>query len=127
MDLVEFENGALAVMSYSSMYHGRALGRKSKTLFQVDGTTGTIVEDDVHTTTEAQRLNGGRASVCPIRTEMREMDGMQVLDRMVVESGPAAGVGESVAPVPDVSWRVGDRGRDGQYRQRGSGRSANPI
>ncbi len=88
MDLVEFENGALAVMSYSSMYHGRALGRKSKTLFQVDGTTGTIVEDDVHTTTEAQRLNGGRASVCPIRTETRAMHGMQVLERMVVETDP---------------------------------------
>ncbi len=88
MDLVEFENGALAVMSYSSMYHGRALGRKSKTLFQVDGTTGTIVEDELHTTTEAQRLNGGRATVCPIRTETREMNGMQVLDRMVVETDP---------------------------------------
>ena len=88
MDLVEFANGALAVMSYSSMYHGRALGRKSQTLFQVDGTTGTIVEDDVHTTTEAQRLSGGRATVCPIRTETRELDGMQVLDRMVVETDP---------------------------------------
>ena len=88
MDLVEFANGALAVMSYSSMYHGRALGRKSQTLFQVDGTTGTIVEDDVHTTTEAQRLSGGRATVCPIRTQTREMDGTQVLDRMVVETDP---------------------------------------
>ncbi len=48
MDLVEFENGALAIMSYSSIYHGRALGRKSQTLFQVDGTTGTIVENEVH-------------------------------------------------------------------------------
>ncbi len=88
MDLVEFANGALAVMSYSSMYHGRALGRKNQTLFQVDGTTGTIVEDDVHTTTEAQRLSGGRATVCPIRTQTREMDGMQVLDRMVAETDP---------------------------------------
>ncbi|MCY3764444.1 MAG: Gfo/Idh/MocA family oxidoreductase [Gemmatimonadetes bacterium] len=88
MDLVEFANGALAVMSYSSMYHGRALGRKSQTLFQVDGTTGTIVEDDVHTTTEAQRLSGGRATVCSIRTQTRELDGMQVLDRMVVETDP---------------------------------------
>ncbi len=88
MDLVEFANGALAVMSYSSMYHGQALGRKSQTLFQVDGTTGTIVEDDVHTTTEAQRLSGGRATVCPIRTETREVDGTHVLDRMVVETDP---------------------------------------
>lgn len=88
MDLIEFANGALAVMSYSSMYHGRALGRKSKTLFQVDGTTGTIVEDDLHWTTEAQRLNGGRATVCPVRTETREMDGMQMLDRMVVDTDP---------------------------------------
>ncbi len=88
MDLVEFANGALAVMSYSSMYHGQALGRKSQTLFQVDGTTGTIVEDDVHTTTEAQRLNGGRATVCPIRTETRDVDGTQVLDRMVLETDP---------------------------------------
>ena len=88
MDLVEFANGALAVMSYSAMYHGRALGRKSRTLFQVDGTTGTIVEDDVHTTTEAQRLSGGRATVCPIRTVTREVDGMQVLDRMEVETDP---------------------------------------
>ena len=88
MDLVEFANGALAVMSYSAMYHGRALGRKSQTLFQIDGTTGTIVEDDVHTTTEAQRLSGGRATVCPIRTVTREVDGMQVLDRMEVETDP---------------------------------------
>ncbi len=88
MDLVEFETGALAVMSYSPIYHGRALGRKSKTLFQVDGTTGTIVEDEVHTTTEAQRLNGGRATVCPIRAQTREMDGVPVLVRMVVETDP---------------------------------------
>ena len=60
IDLVEFEDGALAVMSYSSIVSRRTLGRKSKKLFQVDGTTGTIVEDEVYMTTEAQRLNGGR-------------------------------------------------------------------
>lgn len=88
MDLVEFENGALAIMSYSSMYHGRALGRKSQTLFQVDGTTGTIVENEVHITTQAQRLSGGRATAYPIRTETQDKDGVNVLKRMVIETDP---------------------------------------
>ena len=127
MDLVEFENGALAVMSYSSMYHGRALGRKSKTLFQVDGTTGTIVEDDVHT-------NHGSAAIewrpCQ-RLPDQDGDARDGRDAGAGPDGggdgPAAGVGESVAPVPHVSARAGDRGRDGQYRQCGSGRPADAI
>jgi predicted dehydrogenase len=88
MDVIAFENGATALTSYSAMYHGRALGRKSKTLFQVDGTTGTIVEDEVYVTTEEQRLNGGRATAYPIQTVTREVDGTQVLERMVIETDP---------------------------------------
>ena len=88
LDIVEFENGATALTSYSALYHGRALGRKSKTLFQVDGTTGTIVEDEVHITTEEQRLNGGRATVYPIQTVTRSVDEMQVLERMEIASDP---------------------------------------
>ena len=88
MEIIEFANGATAFTSYSPLYHARALGRKSKTLFQVDGTAGAIVEDDAHLTTEAQRLSGGRATVHPLRTITRDVDGMAVLERMVLETDP---------------------------------------
>ena len=88
MDIIEFANGATAVSSYSPIYHARALGRKSKMLFQVDGTIGTIVEDDVHLTTEAQRLSGGQATVYPIRTVTRDVEGTPVLERMEIASDP---------------------------------------
>ena len=88
MGLIEFANGALGITAYSPLYHARALGRKSKTLFQVDGATGAIVEDDVHLTTEEQRLNGGRATVYPIRTVTRKVDDVDVLERLEIETEP---------------------------------------
>ena len=88
MGMIDFANGALAITAYSPLYHARALGRKTKTLFQVDGATGAIVEDDVHLTTEEQRLNGGRASVFPIRTVTRKVEDVDVLERLEIETDP---------------------------------------
>ena len=88
MDIIEFANGATAFTAYSRIYHAQALGRKSRTLFQVDGTTGTIVEDDIHLTTEAQRLNGGQATIYPIRTATRDVEGVPVLERLEIETDP---------------------------------------
>jgi predicted dehydrogenase len=88
MGIIDFANGATGFMSYSSLYHARAIGRKQTTLFQMDGTTGTIVENDIHLTTEEQRLNGGRATVYPIKTVMREVEGGQILDRLEIETDP---------------------------------------
>jgi len=88
MGLIDFANGALAITAYSPLYHARALGRKTKMLFQVDGATGAIVEDDVHLTTEEQRLNGGRATVHPIRTVTRKVEEVDVLERLEIETDP---------------------------------------
>ena len=88
MCIIDFANGAVAFTAYSALYHARALGRKSTTFFQVDGTTGTIVENDVHLTTEQQRLNDGRATVYPIKSIMKEVDGGRILDRVEIETEP---------------------------------------
>src|SRR5262249_6994711 len=89
MGILDFANGAVGLMGYSPLYHAHALRRQSKTLFQIDGTTGTIVEDEVHLTTEEQRLNGGQATVYPIRAVTREDGGVRVLERMEIESEPS--------------------------------------
>ena len=90
LQTMEFDSGATAVTSYSNLYHAQALGRKAKTLFQIDGTTGSIVEDDVHLTTEEQRLDSrGRATAYPIRTVTRDEDGVAVVER-ALRGVPAA-------------------------------------
>jgi predicted dehydrogenase len=89
LQTMEFDSGAIAVTSYSNLYHAQALGRKAKTLFQIDGTTGSIVEDDVHLTTEEQRLDGGgRATAYPIRTVTREDGGTAVVERLQIDTDP---------------------------------------
>ena len=88
MGIIDFANGATGFMAYSSLYHAGAIGRKQTTLFQIDGTTGTIVENDVHLTTEEQRLNGGRAATYPIKTVMKEIEGGQILERLELETDP---------------------------------------
>jgi len=89
MGIIDFENGAIAINAYSALYHGRSLGRKGKTLFQVDGTTGTIIEDDVYLTTEEQRLSGGgKATAYPIKSVTKEVDGARILDRLEIETEP---------------------------------------
>ena len=91
LQAVEFAGGATAVTSYSNLYHAQALGRKAKTLFQIDGTTGSIVEDDVYLTTEEQRLNGGgKATAYPIRTVTRDVDGTEVVQRLQIDTDPPA-------------------------------------
>ena len=89
LQTMEFDSGAVAVTSYSNVYHAQALGRKARTLFQIDGTTGSIVEDDVHLTTEEQRLaGGGRATAYPIRTVTRDDGGIQVVERLQIDTDP---------------------------------------
>jgi predicted dehydrogenase len=85
MGVVDFRNGAIGLTAYSEIVHGRALGRKEKPLQEVDGTTGSIVEDTVFLTTEEQRLNGGRAAGAPIRARWRDTDQGRVLERLELE------------------------------------------
>ena len=89
LQTIEFAGGATAVTSYSNLYHAQALGRKARTLFQIDGTTGSIVEDDVHLTAEEQRLRGaGKATVHPIRTVTRDVGGTAVVERLRIDTDP---------------------------------------
>lgn len=89
LQTIEFDSGAVAVTSYSNIYHAQALGRKAKTLFQIDGATGSIVEDDVHITTEEQRLRGaGKAAVYPIRTVTGGGGGAEVVERLQIDTDP---------------------------------------
>lgn len=88
MGIIDFANGATGVMAYSSLYHAHAVGRKQTTLFQIDGTTGTIVDNNVHLTTEEQRLNGGRATAYPIKSVMKDVEDGQILDYLEIETSP---------------------------------------
>ena len=115
LQTMEFDSGAVAVTSYSNVYHAQALGRKARTLFQIDGTTGSVVEDDVHLTTEEQRLAGGGARhrvPDPHRDPRRRRypGGGAPADR----HRPAGGLGEPLAAVPDRRHGPGDRRGDGQ-------------
>lgn len=89
MGIIDFANGATGFMAYSEIYHAQAIGRKQTMLFQIDGTTGTIVDNTVYLTTEEQRLNGGRATAYPIKPVMKSVEGGQILERMEIETDPA--------------------------------------
>ncbi|MBI1929071.1 Gfo/Idh/MocA family oxidoreductase [Candidatus Poribacteria bacterium] len=88
MGIIDFANGATGFMAYSEIYHAQAIGRKQTMLFQIDGTTGTIVDNTVYLTTEEQRLNGGRATAYPIKPVMKSVEGGQILERMEIETDP---------------------------------------
>ena len=54
MGVIDFDNGALAVMSYSNVIHARSLGRGQTGIGQIDGTAGTIREESVYTVPPAE-------------------------------------------------------------------------
>jgi len=85
MGVIDFDNGALAVMSYSNVIHARSLGRGQTSIGQIDGTAGTILEKVVYTVPPAEVESGARADGHPIQRRMREMEGTNVLEALSVE------------------------------------------
>src|SRR5438128_5849688 len=85
MGVIDFDNGALAVMSYSNVIHARSLGRGQTGIGQIDGTVGTIREETVYTVAPAEVESGARADAHPIQRRMREMKGTNVLEALSVE------------------------------------------
>jgi len=71
LGLIDFDNDALAVMSYSNVVHARSLGRGQTGIGQIDGTQGTIVEETVHVVPEADLEIGARAVAHPIQRRTR--------------------------------------------------------
>ena len=82
---LEFENGVAAVMIYSNVIHARSLGRKVVGISQIDGTKGAIVGNTIYYTPPDDYENGARATGYEPQYVLIEVDGEQVLDRIVAE------------------------------------------
>jgi predicted dehydrogenase len=85
MGVIDFDNGALAVMSYSNVIHARSLGRGQTGIGQIDGTSGTILEDTVYGVPPDELEKGARAVAHPIQRRTREVEGKNVLEALWVE------------------------------------------
>lgn len=85
MGVIDFDNGALAVMSYSNVIHARSLGRGQVGIGQIDGTQGTIVEEAVYVVPPAEMETGARAIAHPIQRRTREVDGRNIPEALFVE------------------------------------------
>jgi predicted dehydrogenase len=71
MGVIDFDNGALAVMSYSNVVHARSLGRGQTGIGQIDGTRGTILEETVYEVPADELETGARAAAHPIQRRTR--------------------------------------------------------
>src|SRR5216683_657193 len=80
LGIIDFDNGALAVMAYSNVIHARSLGRGQAAIGQIDGTAGTILEEVVYTVPPAERETGARADAHPIQRRLQEVGGKNVLE-----------------------------------------------
>ncbi|HEX2035370.1 MAG TPA: Gfo/Idh/MocA family oxidoreductase [Chloroflexota bacterium] len=80
MAVVDFDNGVMAVQLYSNVIHARSLGRGQVGISQIDGTAGTIVNDEVHVTPPEALASGARS--VPLRPERvtRAEAGVEVLE-----------------------------------------------
>jgi predicted dehydrogenase len=85
MGVIDFDNGALAVMSYSNVIHARSLGRGQTGIGQIDGTAGTILEEAVYEVPASDLESGARAVAHPIQRRAREVDGRSVLELLFVD------------------------------------------
>ena len=93
MGVVDFDNGALAVMSYSNVIHARSLGRGQSSIGQIDGTQGTILEDSVYVVPAGEMESGARAVAHPIQRRIREIEGKGVLAALSVD-----------LPAGEITW-----------------------
>lgn len=85
LGVVDFDNFALAVMSYSNVIHARSLGRGQTGIGQIDGTRGTILEEIVYTVPPEEMESGAHAVGHPIQRRIREVEGKRVLEALFVE------------------------------------------
>jgi predicted dehydrogenase len=85
LGVIDFDNGSLAVMSYSNVIHARSLGRGQTGVGQIDGTAGTILEETVYTVPREELETGARATGHAIQRRTREEEGRRVLEAVLVE------------------------------------------
>ena len=88
LSLIDFDNGVQGVYEYSNLAHARAIGRGSIVRLEIDGTKGSILNDDVYTTKDDDRLKGGQAIRYPMRSFMSKIEGVEVLDRVEIDTSP---------------------------------------
>jgi len=86
--IIEYTNGVVALYDYSNLIHGKVLGRGEIRVYQVDGTSGTIVEDVVHTVPLEERHKGGRSIGQKIESVMINVCGRQIVKELRLEIHP---------------------------------------
>jgi predicted dehydrogenase len=85
MGVIDFDSGALAVMSYSNVIHARSLGRGQSGIGQIDGTRGTILEENVYPCPAETLESGARAVACPIQRKTRTVGDRTIPHSLFVE------------------------------------------
>jgi hypothetical protein len=84
MGVIDFDSGALAIMSYSNVVHARSLGRGQTGIGQIDGTQGAILEEAIYVVPAEELETGARAVAHPIQRRTREVDGKAILEALFV-------------------------------------------
>jgi predicted dehydrogenase len=85
LSYLEFQNGVAAIMAYSNVIHARSLGRRAAGIWQIDGTKGTILEDGIYYTPPGDYERGARATPYKPEYVATEVNGAQVLERIVLK------------------------------------------
>jgi predicted dehydrogenase len=85
MGVIDFDSGALAVMSYSNVIHARSLGRGQTGIGQIDGTEGTILEDAVYVVPSRELETGACAASHPIQRRVREVEDRKIPEALFVD------------------------------------------
>lgn len=85
LGFLQFDNNATALMVYSNVIHARSLGRGQRGISQIDGSSGTIIGEEIHIVHPEDLETGARSTpYTPERTTI-EVNGQQVLDKIEVD------------------------------------------
>ncbi len=85
LGFLEFDNNTTALMVYSNIIHARSLGRGQRGISQLDGSKGTIVDEDIHIVHPEDLENGARSVPYQPKRTMIDVDGVQVIEKIELE------------------------------------------
>lgn len=80
MGIVDFDNGVLGIQIYSNVTHAGSLGRGQLRIWQIDGTSGSIVDEVVHVVPSADLHDGARSRPVQPERAVRTEDGVDILE-----------------------------------------------
>jgi len=88
MGIIDFDNDVTAITMYSNVIHAGSLGRRTVSFNQIDGSKGTIVNEEVHVIKEEDLETGGKSTVYPMRRVTARRGPVEVLERLEADTEP---------------------------------------